>query len=75
MELDSTDDAATLMMKLANAQNELGTLFEELKERGGELNIANGKFAETKAKIKIKTQYINTLKILIKAEHNISGGF
>jgi hypothetical protein len=56
------------MQKLVSAQNDLTGLFEELKTRGGELNVAVGRFAEIKAKIKIKKEQINTLKILIKAE-------
>ena len=68
MELDHKDDAATLMMKLVTTQNELTKLFEELKDRGGELNIYVGRFAETKANIRVKKEQINTLKILIRAE-------
>lgn len=73
-ELSHQDDAGTLLMKLAQAQNELTELYEELKIRGGELNITEGRFAETKAKIRVKTQQINTIKILIRAEAATMGG-
>ena len=75
VELNHSDDASVQLMKLAQAQNELTELYEELKIRGNELNTANGRYTETKAKIKIKIQQINTLKVLIRAEGNISGGF
>jgi len=75
MEILAHDDVATLMQKVAQAQNELTELYEELKIRGGEKNITDGRFAETKAKIKVKQQAINTLKVLIRAENNVSGGF
>jgi hypothetical protein len=68
MQINSGDDAGTLMQKLAEAQNELTSLFEELKVRGGELNEKNGLFAETKAKIRVKKEQINTIKVLIRAE-------
>lgn len=74
MEINHTDDAGTLMQKLAEAQNELTSLFEELKVRGGELNEKNGLFAETKAKIRVKKEQINTIKVLIRAEANSMGG-
>ena len=68
MELNHTDDAGMQLQKLAQVQNELTDLYEELKVRGAEFNLAYGRFSETKAKISIKKTQINTLKTLVKAE-------
>jgi len=75
VEINHSDDASTLMSKLAQAQNELTQLYEELKITGNSLNVATGKHAEKRAEIKVKIQQINTLKTLLRAEHNVSGGF
>jgi hypothetical protein len=48
---------------------------EDKRKAKIEKQIAKGKFAEIKAKIKAQKEIINSLKILIKAEHNSSGGF
>jgi peptidoglycan hydrolase CwlO-like protein len=66
--LDHTDDASTLLKKIADAYNDLKALRQRCAEVGAELNKIEGHFKHIKADIGIKKEEINVLKILIKAE-------
>lgn len=75
MKLSHEDDAGTQTRKLQAIGNELVELTRDLISAGNELNIAKGKFAEIKAKIKLKKELMNVLKVTIRAEYVSSGGF
>jgi len=70
MQLDHTDDASMLRIKLTETTNEVGELTRQLIEIGTQLNKAKGLFAEVKAKIRWKKEVISSLKIQIRAEGN-----
>ena len=74
MTLHVGDDVGTQMAKMLQATNEVVSLTKELIVTGGVLNEAKGKHAEIKAKIKAQKEIINSCKVVIRAEHNISGG-
>ena len=70
MELEHTDDASTLMLKLMQATNEVVKLTQMLITVGTELNTIKGKYNEIKAKIRSEKEKINSLKVAIRAEGN-----
>jgi len=75
MELQHSDSADTQLTKMLEATNEVVRLTQELIAVGTELNKWRGKYNEIKARIKTQKEIINSLKVSIRAEHNVSGGF
>jgi hypothetical protein len=73
--LDITHDVATQMAKMIEATNEIVNLTKQLISAGQALNDVKGKYTEIKAKIKAQKEIINSLKVVIRAENNTSGGF
>jgi len=68
MTLDHQDDVGIQLGKLAEAQNDLKKLSEQLKVKSKELHHWVGEVAECKLDMKIKKEEIATLKMLIRAE-------
>ena len=75
MQLSHEDDAGMQLRKLQDIGNELIELTRELVTVGNELNAVKGRFSEIKAKIKLKKELMNVLKVTIRAENISSGGF
>lgn len=73
--LKHEDDARTMLNKIVDATNEVVRLTSELIALGDNLNIAKGKYAECKARIKAQKEIISSAKVIVKAEQLTSGGF
>jgi capsule polysaccharide export protein KpsE/RkpR len=74
-EIKHDDDVGTQMALMIHATNEVVKLTQELITVGTALNEVRGKFHEIKARIKAEKEKINSLKVVIRAESSISGGF
>jgi len=69
-ELKQSDSADEQMRKMLENINILTQLTSQLIEVGKELNVAKGKYQEVKAKIRLRKEIINGLKVTIRAEAN-----